>query len=168
MLSAVSLELGRHDWNSLAACGGTAADLPADLARFLAATTEEVARYYYSASFDNVVVVQGNLYEAAVPLVSVLCAALTEDLPDAARREVIRLIAEIVNADVHYSEVAAGRAGLAERAQELARASLWLFYRELLHGSADDAAYVLDAIETDRNRLELFMAKAKHRLKNFP
>lgn len=122
----------------------------------------------FSGDADDGHGVQGNLFEAAVPLVSVLCAALTEDLPDAARREVIRLIAEIVNADVHLSEVAAGRADLAERAQELARAGLWLFYRELLHGSADDAAYILDAVETDRERLELFMAQAKHRLKNYP
>jgi hypothetical protein len=100
----VRLELARH-------VGGTAADVPAAVARFLAATTE----YYYSeSSLDNVVVVQGNLFEAAVPLVSVLCAALTEDLPDAARREAVRLIAEIVNGDVHQSEVAAGRADLAE------------------------------------------------------
>ncbi|MEV4143534.1 hypothetical protein AB0J40_07685 [Amycolatopsis sp. NPDC049691] len=163
MLSAVSVELNRHDWGSLATVHGTAAEVPAEVAALVAATTEAEAERHYDYLGNNVVV-QGNLYEAAVPLVSVLCAALIEESPAAARTETLRLVTEIVLGDTHYSEVRAGRPDLAERAREHARAGLWLFYRELVHGSATNAEYaadILDYIETDRERYELFRAQAK-------
>jgi hypothetical protein len=165
VLSAVSMELSRHDWGSLQSVEGTAAGVPSAVAALVAATTEAEAEHIYSeTSLDNVVVVQGNLFEAAVPLVSVLCAALTEDLPASARTETLRLIAEIVRGDTHRTEIEAGRPDLEVRAQELARAGLWLFYRELLHGSEANAEYteeILDYVETDRDRYELFLTQAK-------
>ncbi|MBB5889178.1 hypothetical protein ACFFS4_30475 [Kutzneria kofuensis] len=165
MLSAVSIELSRHDWGSLRTVHGTADGVPAAVAALVAATTEAEAEHIYSeTSLDNVVVVQGNLFEAAVPLVSVLCAALADEMPVAAHSEVLRLIAEIVRGDTHCSEIEAGRPDLPEQAQELARAGLWLFYRELLHGSAANAEYaeeILDYVETDRARYELFLAQAR-------
>jgi hypothetical protein len=165
--SAVSVELSRHDWGSLATVEGTADGVPAAVAALVAATTREEAKHLYSeSSLDNVVVVQGNLFQAAVPLVSVLCAALADELPVAAHQQVLRLIAEIVRGDTHYSEVEAGRPDLAEQAQERARAALWMFYRELLHGVEDNAEYaeeILDYVETDRARYELFLAQAKAR-----
>jgi hypothetical protein len=161
--SAVSVELNRYDWGTLATVEGTAAGVPAAVAALVAATTEAEAEHAYSeTSLDNVVVVQGNLFQAAVPLVSVLCAALADELPAAAHSEVLRLIAEIVRGDTHHTEVEAGRPDLPERAQERARAGLWLFYRELLHGSEVNAEYaeeILDYVETDRARYELFLSK---------
>jgi hypothetical protein len=69
---------------SLAACGGTAAAAPAALRGLLTATNrDEQQRYYWQ--LENVVVVQGNLFEAAVPVASVLCAALLDELTPAAR-----------------------------------------------------------------------------------
>lgn len=161
MVSAMSVELGRHDWGSLATGEGDAEGVPAAMAALVAATTAEEAKHVYSeTSLDNVVVVQGNVFEAAAPLVSVLCAALADDLPGPARRQVLRLLAEIVTGDVHEDEVEAGRADLVERARELARAGLWLFYRELSHGAdAEYAADILRVVETDRDRLELFLAQ---------
>lgn len=142
VVSAMSVELSRYDWGSLATVEGTAADVPAAVAALVTATTQAEAEHHYSeSSLDNVVVVQGNLFQAAVPLVSVLCAALAEQLPAAARAETLRLVAEIVRGDAHHLEVEAGRADLPERAQELARAALWLFYRELLHGPAVNMEY---------------------------
>jgi hypothetical protein len=166
VLSAVSMELSRYDWGSLVTDHGTAAEVPATVAALVAATTETEARYH-SSTLDQVVIVQCNLYEAAVPLVSVLCAALTEDLPAAARRKVLWLISEIVNGDTHRSEVEAGRPDLEVRAQEVARAALWLFYRELLHGdpaNTQNVVDILDAVETDRARFEQFRDQVKDRL----
>jgi len=164
VLSAVSIELNRHDWGSLATVYGTAAEVPAEVAALVAATTEAEAERHYDYLGNNVVV-QGNLYEAAVPLVSVLCAALTEESPAAARTETLRLVTEIVLGDTHYSEVHAGRPDLAERARERARAGLWLFYRELRHGDPADTDVVLgiiQAVETDRARYELVLPQVDH------
>ena len=73
MVSAVNVELDRYDWGSLRTCAGTAAEVPAAVAALVAATTEADAEHAYSeTSLDNEVVVQGNLFQAAVPLVSVL------------------------------------------------------------------------------------------------
>jgi hypothetical protein len=159
--SAVSVELSRHDWGSLATVEGTADGVPAAVAALVAATTREQAKHVYSeSSLDNVVVVQGNLYQAAVPLVSVLCAALADELPVAAHQQVLRLIAEIVGGDTHVSETE----DLAVLARERARAGLWLFYRELLYGTEANARYaeeILDHVETDRARYELFLAQQK-------
>ena len=169
MLSAVSMELSRYDWGSLTTVHGSAVDVPAAVVGLLAATTEAEAKRH-GGDINDVVIVQCNLYEAAVPLVSVLCAALTDDLPAAARSWVLWLISEIVNGDTHRSEVEAGRPDLEVRAQELARAGLWLFYRELLHGdpaNIRDVVDILDAVETDRDRFEQFRDQVKDRLPRF-
>ncbi len=167
MLSAVSIELSRHDWGSLVAGQGTAAEVPAAVAGLVAATTAEEADRH-TGCLVNGVVVQSNLFEAAVPLVSVLCAALTDDLSAAARRDVLLLISEIVNGDTHHSEIEAGRPDLEVRAQEVARAGLWLFYRELLHGNPADTEEVMDilnVVDTDRARFEQFRDQVKARLR---
>ncbi|WP_232240706.1 NUDIX domain-containing protein [Kutzneria sp. 744] len=161
---AVSLELSRYDWGSLATCDGTAEDVPATVLALLAASTEEAARHHAS-DIDNVVMMQSNLFQSAVPTVSVLCAALTEDLMPHARSTVLWLLGEIVNADVHRSEVEAGRADLDVRARELARAGLWLFYRELRRGDPADTDVVLgiiQAVETDRARYELVLPQVDY------
>jgi hypothetical protein len=169
VFSAVSIELSRHDWGSLATDHGTAAEVPAAVTALVAATTAEEAAQL-SGNLDNVVIVQSNLYEAAVPLVSVLCAALTDDLPAAARSRVLWLICHTVNGETHYSEIEAGRPDLEIRAREVARAGLWLFYRELLHGDpadTEDVVDILDVVETDRVRFERFRDLVKDRLRDF-
>lgn len=76
-MSLAGAELSRHDWSALRCAGGPATDVPQELRGLLAATNGEERRKHYW-KLDNNVVVQGNLYEAAVPVVSVLCAALAD------------------------------------------------------------------------------------------
>jgi hypothetical protein len=159
--SLVELELERHDWGSLREIAGSAEAVPDALRGLLAARAPaEIDRFYWR--LENRVVAQGGLYQAALPVVSVLLAALVEGIPSTVKGSVLDLLFEIVAGSPTQEEVEAGNAGLGEACRDAAREGLWLIYRELWSaksGSAvhDTAVEILRQIERDQDRLHLVL-----------
>lgn len=156
-LSMVEIELSRHDWASLPASGGNADGVPTAVRGLLAAVDGEEARKFYW-QLDNRVVVQGQLFESAVHLVPVLCAALTQELHPAARHWVLELLFQTTGDEPDDGGIEPG--SLADRSRAAAREGIWLFYDELLHGRSAQADLLLDMVETDRQRYQHFRAQA--------
>lgn len=159
-MSLAEAELSRHDWSALRCAGGPATGVPQELRGLLAATNgEERHKHYWK--LDNNVVVQGNLYEAAVPVVSVLCAALADgNTSPYAHSGIVELLFQLVCGEPHGSEIVLGRSDLDVRVKEAALPALWLFYRELATGYSDLANMILEELDPDRARYEFFVAAA--------
>ena len=98
-------ERERYDWASLRAMG-SAVTVPKALQRILESTNEAEATSAYWL-IDNVVVVQGSLYEAALPAAACLVVALAHcGLP--ARPKILELLVQIGAGKPDPSEIAAG------------------------------------------------------------
>ena len=67
-------EVERVDWPALPVMGDRSSEVPASLVGLLGAKSREEAKSFYWR-LENVVVVQGQLFEAAPAVVSVLMAA---------------------------------------------------------------------------------------------
>ncbi|MGI5457126.1 hypothetical protein ACQEWB_28980 [Streptomyces sp. CA-249302] len=145
----IDVEIGRHDWSALeCGCGKAAAHLADDLLRLAAAQSSHEARALH---IDDHALIQSFPQEPAVPVTSVLMAALAGDLSDGARLVCLDLLGRLVDTDDEDS---------AQACQEIARQGLWLLYRDLWsgisRGATDCAYYVLRVIETDEERLHAF------------
>jgi hypothetical protein len=155
--SLVTLELDRYDWANLREIGGSAEAVPDAIRGLLSAgAPEEFDRFYWR--LENRVVAQRGLYEAALPVVSVLLAALADGVPSLVKVFVLSLLLEIVAGAPVPEEVAAGNAGLGDACRDAAREGLWLIYRELWvakrgSGIEDTAVHILREIELDKDRL---------------
>lgn len=104
-------ELQRHDWSSLRA-NGDASKVPEALIALQNATDEgEALRAYWR--IDNVVVVQGALFEAAFPTVTALSIGLS-NCTDVARPHILELLVQLVSGEPTLSERISGNEALAE------------------------------------------------------
>lgn len=144
-------------WDELRVMGGTAGHVPAAIRGLVEADCDEASdRFYWS--LENNVVVQGQLFEAAVPTVPLIFAGLLEEPGRCARIQLKELLFWIVSGESHHEEVAAGRPYLGDECREAARAGLWLLYRELLvreaRGELEGVYELLDILEPDMARLE--------------
>jgi len=158
-------ELSRHNWKSYSCgCGQTAEHVPADFAAFMGAAPESVAQKTFRDGLDNHVIIQSNIFEAAIPATSVLIAALGSWPSSAHRRRIITRIRGIVGAETFHAEVDDGRVDLELAARETARAGIWNIYRSLVEDASPSALYTLEYIEPDEARLEYFYALVRHRL----
>lgn len=159
-MSLAEVELSRHDWSALRCADGAATGVPQALRGLIAATSwDERQKYYWQ--LDNHVVVQGNLYEAAVPVVSVLCAALADGgLSADAHSGVVELLSQLVGGEPHGSEIVQGHGDIDDRVREAAMPAIWLLYRELATGHSDLANMILEELDPDRTRYESFVAAA--------
>jgi hypothetical protein len=146
-------ELGRWDWAALREADGNATLIPVALREMLASTSpEEVEPAYWR--IENHVVVQGQLYQAAVQVAGVILAALAcVDRPRWVRVSLLELLFQIVNGSPHESEVAVGFGDLAEACRAAARQGLWVLYRELLDGERAAAKEILEVVEVESDRL---------------
>src|SRR5690242_19627431 len=104
--------LERHDWGSLRALR-SAREIPEAIASLLAASSEEGARQAYWR-IDNSVVVQGVLYQAALPTLECLLTGLLR-ASSHARPCVLELILQIAAGTPAQSECNLGNAMLAEQ-----------------------------------------------------
>ncbi|SER88014.1 hypothetical protein SAMN04487983_102444 [Streptomyces sp. yr375] len=151
------IEIARVPWQDYRASGDRSGAVADALRKLVDATTEDDAFGAYWG-LENVVVVQGQLYSAAVPTVQVLLAALLDDLSPDARDLVLELLQQIVMGEADADEAALGDADLGDRCRTAARNGLWLVYRELGTRRRETAEAVLDRIETDRPRLNAYLA----------
>jgi len=65
----------RYNWNALRTCEGDARNVPFRLIALLFATNDDDAEYWFR-QLDNVIVVQGKVYEAALPCTRIMMYAL--------------------------------------------------------------------------------------------
>ena len=108
---------------------------------------------------ENPVVAQGNLFQCAPAVVSVIVAAITDaSIPEKNLAMVLDLLGRIVGGAADPSEVAAGRGDLQERCQAEALRGYWSIVRVAATDhpfGAQVAADVLDVL--DERHAHLFL-----------
>jgi hypothetical protein len=162
MVSAALLELARSDWSELrCGCGQTAAHVPETFRRLLEADSPEDAIGF---RLDGHLEVQSMLFEAAVPAVPVILAALTEELSLFARNHLLVTLLHMVSGESHVSEVRLGKGDLAGQCYTKAREGLWVIYREAVSGDVENALDIIEMIEEDESRFEYFRDALQGRL----
>jgi hypothetical protein len=142
------------DWAALRTDSGSGAGLPQAFDDLSRASSESAANKAYW-KIDNEVIVQGELYEAAVPALEVLLSLAPATLPGPARRSVAELIQQIAFGQPHSSEIELGNADIVDRCMSLASEAIWIFYGWL--GDADGdvrecALLTLQKVETNEGR----------------
>jgi hypothetical protein len=131
-----------------------------DLSR---ATSEATADDAYWR-IDNEVIVQGELYEAAVPALEVLLSMAPTMPPGPARRSLAELIQQITFGQPHSSEIELGNANLASRCLSLASEAVWIFYGWLADadsGVRECALLALQKVETNEKRKAMIFASCR-------
>lgn len=152
----VELELSRVDWSQVRDGDGPATNIPVALRRLLAASSAEECHAPYWG-MENHAVIQGAVFEAALPLVPAILAALTcPKRPSYVRISLMELLFQIVHGETHPEEVARGLGDVAEQCRVEAQKGLWLFYREAFAGELRAAAVeILQVIDDDGIRAAL-------------
>lgn len=142
------------EWAHLRSGTGNGADLPQALADLWAATSASEAGDAYWR-IDNVAIVQGELYEAALPTLEVLLSMAATIPPGPARASVAELIQQIIFGEPRSSEIALGNTDLAIKCRALASGAIWIFYAWLSDSDSDVrecALLALQKLENDEKR----------------
>jgi hypothetical protein len=148
MMALAEIELARVDWSKLREIAGGADGVGRALGRLLAAGTPADATDAYW-QIENHVVVQGELFEAAEPAVSVLVAAFADERPRHVRIAALDLLYQILAGLPGPVEREAGNDDLLARCQARAREGFWLLLHEFLAGESAAALDVLKLIASD-------------------
>ena len=157
----VEYELGAVDWGSLRAMGD-AAVVPGAVRALVSAETSDAADAAYW-HLDNNVVVQGQLFEAALPLVPVVLAALAGHLSAPARLRAMDLAVEIASGRPDVSETELGNTSLGRDCRAAFAEGLWLIYAQLSAEEAslrERAVQVVYAADPDRARVGTVLDEA--------
>lgn len=157
------IQAERVDWASLrCGCGRSGAHVPDTFAALLEATTpQELAE----ASLEGHVYIQSLLFEVAVPVTSMIVAALGEETSEAVHIRLLDELISCVGGESHWTEVEAGAPELEVDCQIVAREGIWTLYQEYATGRASMARMILDAVDTDRDRFEYFDSKLIDRVR---
>ena len=151
------------DWAALRTDSGSGVGLPRAFEDLSTATSKEAAEDAYWR-IDNEAVVQGELYEAAVPTLEVLLSMASTIPPGPARKSVAELIQQIVFGQPHSLEVELGNAGIATACTSLASRAVWTFYGWLTDTDSDVrecALLTLHKIDTDERRKAVIFAACR-------
>ncbi|MFD8301559.1 hypothetical protein ACFV29_04245 [Streptomyces sp. NPDC059690] len=157
------IQAERVDWASLrCGCGKTGAHIPETFANLLAADTpQEMA----DASLEGHVYTQSLLFEVAVPVTTMIVAALGEETSEAVHVRLLDELISCVGGESHWTEVEAGAPELEVDCQIAAREGVWILYQEYATGRASMARMILDAVDTDRDRFEYFDSRLIDRVR---
>ena len=141
-------------WSDLQSASGTAEGVTAALQSMIfAATAEDVESVYWQ--LENVVVVSGGVYESAVAVVPVILAALMDaNRPSFIRIGLLELLFQIVHSETRFD---ANTVGVHIRCRDAARSGLWLLYREMVYGITQAAREIIEVLEDNELRRELFL-----------
>jgi hypothetical protein len=155
-------EVERHDWAGMrCGCGRSAEHVAADLLR-LARSGE--ASGLSVQTFDGHLYSPAALFEPSVPVVSVILAALADDISVYARTKLVVLLAYLVSGEATAMEPHQEGRDLVEECVAAARDGIWLLYAEMLSGrsvpAASNAYEALELIEEDEDRLAHFHSAA--------
>jgi hypothetical protein len=107
----MSWELIRYNWSELRAMSG-ASSVPNAFETLQAATDDDIARQAYWR-IDNHVIVQGALYEAALPTTRCACHLLSE-CTQTSRVYMLELLVQLCTGEVDPSEISKGNEQLAK------------------------------------------------------
>jgi hypothetical protein len=135
-------EVERFDWAALKA-SGSAVGVPAAIQRLTEAQDQSTAEAAYWA-IDNTVVVQGALYEAALPAVSCLLAALQRSTPTG-RPYILELLAQICGGTPIVWDQESARSLEEDCLEELGR-GVSTFFDLLEHGTSDERCHAVDLL----------------------
>jgi hypothetical protein len=136
-------EVERYDWSRLRAMG-SASEVPEAISALRRATSaQEAERAYWR--IDNVVVVQGALFEAAIPTTTCVVSALYQ-CSEAARPLMLELLVQLGSGEPDPGEIMAGNGGIQKLcARELGRgASIYLDLLE--NGSNEERGWCVDLV----------------------
>lgn len=164
------LELERVDWSKLRDIRSclkeriiSSAYVPSVMKGILnAKSLEEAEKFYWQ--IENKAFVQGQLFESAEYLVPVLISSLLEVKEDFIKIWILEMLFQIVAGVPDQSEIALGNSELGERCRARAREGLWILYKILTNGNSENsgiASDILEIIETDSSRLEMFLKSIK-------
>ncbi|MFG2944580.1 hypothetical protein [Streptomyces adustus] len=151
------IQAERVDWASLrCGCGETGAHVPETFARLLeAGSPAEIAE----ATLEGHINIQSLLFEVAVPVTSLIAAALQEDLAEPVRLRLLNDLLTCVAGESHWAEVEEGAPGIEVDCQIAAREAIWTLYQEYATGHAMLARYILEEVDPDEERFSHFDAK---------
>ncbi|MFJ1796626.1 hypothetical protein [Kitasatospora griseola] len=160
----VRVELERHGWGAMrCGCGDSAEHVPL---MFEAIVEAETPQDMIGYTLDNHLEFNANLFEVAVPAVSVILAALAGELSTRARDHLLITLWRLAAGDAHNTEQALGRIGLGGECRAKTREGLWLILQLGLTGSADDAdtaADLRELIDLDDGRSAFYQALLRQR-----
>jgi hypothetical protein len=106
-----------------------------------AETDDDALRSYWE--LDNRVVVQGQLFEAAVELIPALLVGLSANLKEPARYWLMELVLQIADGESHSSEP---DPNLGDAARGALREGLWVIYAQMQQGSPRVRATAVDLV----------------------
>ncbi|MFI6659934.1 hypothetical protein ACIBL8_30875 [Streptomyces sp. NPDC050523] len=151
------IQAERVDWGSLrCGCGETGAHIPDTFTRLLeAGTSSEIA----GSTLEGHINVQSLLFEVAIPVTSLIVAALQEDLSEAVRLELLDHLLTCVAGESHWTEIEAGAPEIEIDCKIAAREGNWTLYQEYATGHAMLARYILEGVDNDRERYAYFDGK---------
>lgn len=143
MRSLVEVLLGVVDWSrQRTGAVGTGETVPKAFGGLIAADTDEDAlRSYWE--LDNRVVVQGQLFEAAVALIPALLAGLLVNLKEPARYWLMELLVQIADGESHSSQP---DPKLGDAARGALGEGLWIIYAQMQQDSPRVRATAVDLV----------------------
>ncbi|MFD4115123.1 hypothetical protein ACFWSJ_16840 [Streptomyces niveus] len=152
----VRAELDRHDWDSLrCGCGEPAGHVPMMFEAIIeAATPGDMAGYTLANHLER----ETNLFEASVPAVGVILAALAGELSPLARAEFLITLWRLTSGDSHLGDECRARC----------REGFWVVGRIGLTGSAEEAETVADIVEfidLDEERSAYYQSLLRERIR---
>ncbi|WP_354642661.1 hypothetical protein [Kitasatospora camelliae] len=164
-MELLEIEVERHDWASMrCGCGQPAEHLAQEFRRL---ALEDGPPMDGGELSDHVTTPGSLLLEPALPTVSVLLAALADEVPPPHRFGLLEALLFILSAEGQDPSLPR-ETDLVEQCEEAVRAGLWLLYREVLSGESVGAASyafeILSLVESDRERLGRVRAAAGERI----
>lgn len=146
-------ELARIDWTELTVTDGPATGVPSALLRLSRTSTlDEGWKVYWE--LDNTIVVQGNLFGAAVAVIPFLIGLAIEH-DDHRRLLALELLIQLASGTTHPAEADEGHLDLGERCRRQAATGLEFFY-SLLEAPTEEirdrAVELIGAVEEDVQR----------------
>jgi hypothetical protein len=148
-------EIERHPWHTLrCGCGEPAGHVAQMLRTIVQATDPED---HFGAVLSGHLEVDGNLFEVAVPAVSVILAALAGELEPAARNQLVGALCVVVAGEPHHTEVAAGRTHLREECRYHARHGIWTILHHGFGKNRDDVVDIIEMLELDDARRDYYL-----------
>ncbi|MFL9481688.1 hypothetical protein ACI6Q2_02850 [Chitinophagaceae bacterium LWZ2-11] len=142
-------ELANKAWNNIRCAYGGSQDLPHAVKTLLLAESVNDAEDAYW-KLENVIVVQGQVYQAAEYVMPSLVCALNYSIPSFVKISTYELIFQIINGTPQSDEFSNGNDKIIERCISIAREGLWIYYEEFLDGNKEMAEEILDIIDKDR------------------
>ncbi|MEV4411801.1 hypothetical protein [Catellatospora sp. NPDC049609] len=116
------------------------------------------------AVLDGHVELEGNLFDVAVPAVSVILAALAGELAPFARHLLMINLWRLVCGEAHHTEMAFGRTHLGDECRHKAREGVWVILNEGLRHNGEEAIDILEQIDLDDERRDYYIDVVRARM----